>query len=236
MLNMQQNKTYLVVGAGAIGTAIATELAKKGQVHIAGRQATTAPSMVAHPLANWSEESLSKLAERLPSPLAGVFVAVGMLYSENIQPEKALAELDPQALAEVYQANAIVPALCGKYFLPLLDKQTPSFFAALSARVGSVSDNSLGGWYSYRMSKAALNMFIKTASIEVARKNKQATIIGLHPGTVDSALSKPFQRNVPAGKLFTPEHSAQQLVAVLEGLTPEHTGKCFDYSGQEITP
>ena len=111
-----------------------------------------------------------------------------------------------------------------------------SIFAALSARVGSISDNQLGGWYSYRASKAALNMIIKNIAIEISRVNKKAIIVGLHPGTVDSNLSKPFQGNVPYGKLFTPEYSTQKLVEVLKSLTSKQSGKCFAWDGKEILP
>ena len=111
-----------------------------------------------------------------------------------------------------------------------------SIFAALSARVGSISDNQLGGWYAYRASKAALNMIIKTAAIEVRRRNPHAIVVGLHPGTVDSDLSKPFQGNVPEGKLFTPDFAAGKLLTVLEGLAPAQTGRCFGWDGEEILP
>ena len=108
-------------------------------------------------------------------------------------------------MAHLYQINAIGPAMVAKHFLPLLSKRRKAVFAALSARVGSIGDNRLGGWHSYRASKAALNMLIKTMSIELARRNPDALIVGLHPGTVDTPLSEPFQRNVADGKLFTPE-------------------------------
>ena len=126
--------------------------------------------------------------------------------------------------------------MIAKYFLPKLNREKRSIFAALSARVGSISDNQLGGWYSYRASKAALNMVIKNIAIEISRFNKKAIIVGLHPGTVDSNLSKPFQVNVPYGKLFTPEFSTQKLVEVLRSLTSKQSGKCFAWDGQEILP
>jgi NAD(P)-dependent dehydrogenase (short-subunit alcohol dehydrogenase family) len=121
-----------------------------------------------------------------------------------------------------------------KHFASLFDPEKSSIFAALSARVGSISDNHLGGWYGYRASKAALNMLLKTASIEYHRTHKSLIIAGLHPGTVDSKLSKPFQANVPKEQLFTPEFAAQQLLQVLGNLTPEDSGNCFDWSGEKI--
>ena len=107
-------------------------------------------------------------------------------------------------------------------------------FAAISARVGSISDNRLGGWYSYRASKAALNMLLKTAAIELGRTRKELVVLGLHPGTVDTGLSKPFQSNVSEGKLFTPEQSAQYLLEVIDGVTPEHSGSVLAWDAQTV--
>ncbi|MEM8916473.1 MAG: C-factor, partial [Pseudomonadota bacterium] len=121
-----------------------------------------------------------------------------------------------------------------KHFLPLLARQRKAVFAPISARVGSISDNQLGGWHSYRASKAALNMVLKTLSIELAVKNPGAVCVGLHPGTVDTGLSEPFQRGVAEGKLFTPTKSARHLLTVLDGLGPEETGHSFAWDGQRI--
>ncbi|QWU99638.1 SDR family NAD(P)-dependent oxidoreductase [Francisella salimarina] len=165
-----------------------------------------------------------------------IFVATGILHTSEIKPEKALRELSADKFIELFKANTIFPALVAKHFIPKLVKDTKSIFAAISARVGSISDNQLGGWYAYRASKAALNMFIKTASIETKRVNPNAVIVGLHPGTVDSHLSEPFQARVPQGKLFTPEYSASKLVEVLDGLKVEDSGKCFAWDGKEIIP
>jgi NAD(P)-dependent dehydrogenase (short-subunit alcohol dehydrogenase family) len=126
------------------------------------------------------------------------------------------------------------PALVAKHFLPLLPRQGRSVFAALSARVGSIGDNRLGGWHSYRASKAALNMLIKNASIELARTRPDAVIVGLHPGTVDTGLSKPFQRGVAHNKLFTPEYCAERLIAVTDGLTRDDTGHVFAWDGARV--
>ncbi|MDC0037014.1 short-chain dehydrogenase, partial [bacterium] len=121
-----------------------------------------------------------------------------------------------------------------KHCLNKLDKTKPSIFAALSARVGSIEDNKLGGWYAYRMSKTALNMFIKTASIEIKRQNPNAIVVGLHPGTVDSPLSKPFQKNIKPEKLFTPEFSANKLIQVMHSLNINDSGKIFAWDGKQI--
>lgn len=240
MMQMPQKSLehVLVIGGGAIGCALAEQLTQTGaKVTLASRQTPQLENIKTTQVKDWSEQSLETLAATFET-LSGVVVATGLLHdAENgITPEKALGDLTSATMAQVLQANTIFPALCGKVFLPKLDKNAPSFFAALSARVGSISDNQLGGWYSYRMSKAALNMFIKTASIEVARKNKTAVVFGLHPGTVESQLSAPFQRNVPAGKLFTPAYSAAAMAEVILTRTPEHTGRCFDYAGEEVLP
>jgi len=137
---------------------------------------------------------------------------------------------------KIFAANTIFPALVAKHFIHKLNTKSKTIFTSISARVGSISDNHLGGWYAYRMSKAALNMFIKTAGIETARTNKNAVIVGIHPGTVDSELSKPFQARVPDGKLFTPEYSAEKLIEVLQNLTISDTGKCFAWDSKEIQP
>lgn len=163
-----------------------------------------------------------------------VIVTTGTLHSDSYFPEKSLSQLTQSALESVYHTNTIVPALIMQRMVPLLDKNVPAVFAALSARVGSISDNRLGGWYAYRASKAALNMLIKTAAIETARRNKRAAIVGLHPGTVASALSKPFLKNVPDLKRFTPSQSATYLAAVLEGLNSNNTGKVLAWDGSEI--
>ena len=130
--------------------------------------------------------------------------------------------------------NATGPALFAKHFLPLLARDRKAAFAALSARVGSISDNALGGWYAYRASKAALNMLIRSLSIELARRSPQALCVGLHPGTVDTPLSVPFRGAVPDGQLFSPDHAAVCLLDVLDGLSPLDTGGVFDWAGQSV--
>lgn len=189
---------------------------------------------------DYSDEStIEKAAKDVYEKLGAinlVFVATGILHTFEIKPEKALKELSADKFIELFKANTIFPALVAKHFIPKLAKDTKSVFAAISARVGSISDNQLGGWYAYRASKAALNMFIKTASIETKRVNPSAIIVGLHPGTVDSHLSKPFQARVAEGKLFTSEYSASKLIEVLDGLKADDSGKCFAWDGKEIIP
>ena len=182
------------------------------------------------------EKSIQKAAQSIEGECHLILVATGVLQGEGFQPEKGLRDLTQDNLQNIMNVNFVGPALIGKCFLSLLPKNSKSVFAVLSARVGSISDNQLGGWYSYRASKAALNMFVKTASIEVARKSKQAVLIGLHPGTVETSLSEPFKNNVPNGKLFTPEYSAKSMLDVIDQIDSRLTGRLLAYDGQEIQP
>lgn len=185
-----------------------------------------------------NEDSIAEAANLASQngPLDLVIVANGILHDADIMPEKSLKELSAEKFHHIFQANAVVPAIIAKHFLPKLNKENIAIFAVLSARVGSISENHLGGWYAYRASKAALNMIIKNASIEIARTYKQAIIVGLHPGAVDSPLSRPFHKNLPNNTLFTAEESVEKLLAVLEMLTPDKSGRCFAWDGEEILP
>ncbi len=184
------------------------------------------------------EASIAAAAARIaagPAPSL-VIVASGLLHDGEHGPEKTYRDLDPTWLARTIAVNAIGPALVAKHVLPLMPRQGRSLFAILSARVGSISDNRLGGWYGYRMAKAAANQLVRTLAIEEKRRNDRAIVVGLHPGTVDTALSKPFQGNVRPGTLFTPDRAASQLLEVLDGLKVPDSGKLFDYEGKEIAP
>lgn len=165
-----------------------------------------------------------------------VIVATGLLHADDNGPEKSLKDFDPAWLARNFAVNAIGPAIVAKHFLPLMPRTGKSVFAALSARVGSISDNKLGGWYGYRASKAALNMLVRTLAIEDKRRNDRGIVVALHPGTVDTALSRPFQGNVQPGRLFDTERAALQLLDVIEELRPPDSGKIFDFEGIEIAP
>ncbi len=163
-----------------------------------------------------------------------VVVATGLLHDADHGPEKALRDLDPVWLARQYAVNAIGPALVAKHFLPIMPRTGRSVFAALSARVGSISDNRLGGWYGYRASKAALNQLIRTLAVEDKRRNDRGIVVALHPGTVDTRLSKPFQQS--GRDLFQPGRAAVQLLDVLDALKPGDSGKLFAWDGTEIAP
>lgn len=184
------------------------------------------------------EASIASAADRVASdgPVHLVFVATGVLQQdETLRPEKSWNAQSPGAYARAFAINAIGPALIGKHFLGLLAKQDKSVFAALSARVGSISDNRLGGWHAYRASKAALNMIVRNFALELAVKNKRAIAVTLHPGTVDTGLSAPFQKGVAVGKLFTSEFAADCLLGVVDELTSAQSGKLIAWDGAEIS-
>jgi NAD(P)-dependent dehydrogenase (short-subunit alcohol dehydrogenase family) len=164
-----------------------------------------------------------------------VIVATGILHrGDAIHPEKSLRDIDADAMSEVFRINTVGPARVARYFLPRMRRDAKSVFAALSARVGSIGDNRLGGWVSYRSSKAALNMMLKTLSIEHSRRFPESVIAGLHPGTVDTQLSAPFQRRVPEGKLFTPSKSVRHMLSVIDSLVPADSGGVFAWDGSRI--
>jgi len=164
-----------------------------------------------------------------------VIVASGVLtLNDGTGPERTYKRLDLDAMRKVFEINTFGPAMIAKHVLPLMPRDRAFTFAAISARVGSISDNGLGGWHSYRASKAALNMLLKNFALETGRTHDDGVVVGLHPGTVDSALSEPFQSNLPDGQLTSPAKAADDLLAVLAGLTSEDSGKVFDYSGAEV--
>jgi NAD(P)-dependent dehydrogenase (short-subunit alcohol dehydrogenase family) len=235
-----------VIGAsGGIGRALTTGLA--GSSSVARIMATSRSGVVPECVkvqpqrVDLEDEATiaraAVAASAVGRPVDLVIVASGILHDgDRLRPEKTWRALDGAALEQVYRVNAVGPALVAKHFLPLLARDRKSVFAVLSARVGSISDNQLGGWHSYRASKAALNMLLQTFAIELARRNPRAICVGLHPGTVDTRLSGPFQENVPEDKLFTPNFAALRLLDVLDRLTPEDSGKVFAWNGQVIPP
>ncbi|HBX37513.1 MAG TPA: short-chain dehydrogenase [Pseudohongiella sp.] len=228
---------------GTIGSEFTRALSShypEATIHAFSRrpQDSAAQNITTHQLDYLDEAALKNAAKEVSeqAPLDLVIVATGILHTDEIMPEKSLRDLSADKFMQLYQANTIVPALIAKYFVPILNKQQTVLFAALSARVGSISDNHLGGWYSYRASKAALNMIIRNVAIETRRTNKNAIVCALHPGTVDSALSEPFQKNVPEDKLFTAEFSVSQLLQVIDKLSTDDSGKVFAWDGSEIQP
>jgi NAD(P)-dependent dehydrogenase (short-subunit alcohol dehydrogenase family) len=225
-------QTAIIVGAnGGIGAALAAELAQRGEVFALSRSSKPAIELLDE---SSISDAASELAQSGVSPRL-IVVATGVLHKDGKGPEKALRELDPEWMIESYRLNAIGPALIAKHFLPLMPRQGRICFAVLSARVGSISDNNLGGWHSYRASKAALNMLVRNISLEWQRKNPQAIIVGLHPGTVETPLSGPFKGN-PAHERFAPDKAAGRLLDVLDALNPEQSGQLFTYDGAVIAP
>lgn len=181
---------------------------------------------------------IDALAERLATEvdrLDLVINAAGLLHDpQGLTPEKSLQQLELSALQRSFALNAFAPALLLRALLPLLRREQPAVYASLSARVGSIGDNRLGGWYSYRAAKAAQNQLLRTASIELRRLAPQLCVVMLHPGTVDTPLSAPFQRGVPADRLFAPERAADQLLDVLGGLGPGDSGRFIAWDGSDV--
>ncbi len=159
---------------------------------------------------------------------------VGLLHDGDFQPEKSLRSLNKDQLLRYFEVNAIGAGLLAKHLMGILRHKEPSTFAAVSAKVGSIGDNRLGGWYGYRASKAALNMLMKTTALEYERRCPNTRVVMLHPGTTDTQLSEPFQRNVPPEKLFPVERTVRQLLDILSQLKPGETGKFFSWDGTEL--
>lgn len=231
-----------VVGAsGGIGAALVTILARDpryGTVHALSRrgEGSSDGRLRAGVIDVTDEASVQAAAAGTPGPLRLVVVATGLLHRPGLDPEKSYRALDPAAMAEAFRVNTIGPALVAKHFLPLMAPRGRTVFAALSARVGSIGDNRLGGWHGYRASKAALNMILRNLALETVRRNPEALCIGLHPGTVDTALSRPFQGHVPEGRLFTPAQAAERLVAVIDRCGPADNGRVLAWDGALVPP
>ncbi|MDQ7733137.1 SDR family NAD(P)-dependent oxidoreductase [Halomonas sp. SpR1] len=235
--------TALVIGAsGGIGSAVIQQLLSSSQVgHIIA--VSRQPSRIDNPrlthlmLDVSQEQDRHALKKELAAqPIHFFFNAIGILHDDTQQlfPEKHLDQLSEENLAKTMYINAFVPILLLAALKDSFKGSHPAVIASLSARVGSIEDNQLGGWYSYRASKAAHNMLFKTASIELKRLNKQSTVLCLHPGTTDTALSKPFQARVSDDKLFTPAFVAEQLLAVIAQRTPDDSGTFWAWDSKPI--
>ena len=224
--------TALIIGAsGGIGAALASALHEQGkyvQVICCGRSSPIRLDLC-------DEASIADTAEQLRTTvgtLSLVINATGVLSAQDCVVEKSWRQIDAVSMARVFAINTIGPALLIKHFAPLLSKATVSKMIFLSARVGSIGDNQLGGWYSYRASKAALNQLVRTAAIELKRSHPEAICIALHPGTVDTGLTKPFVK--AAKQPQTPALAAQRLLAVIDGLQAEQSGGFFDHLGTPV--
>ena len=226
-----EDQAAVVIGAsGGIGAAVASLLNTSGRfavVHALSRSGTGFDLE--------DEAAIAAAAAQVaqgPAPTL-VFIATGVLH-HGFEPERSYRALTAEHMMRDYRANAIGPALVAKHFLPLTPRDRRAVFAALSARVGSIGDNRLGGWHSYRASKAALNMVLRNLAVELGRTHPKAVVAGLHPGTVDTGLSAPFQRGVKPEKLFTADHSAARLLAVIDDLSPADSGGVFAWDGARI--
>ena len=184
-----------------------------------------------------NDEDLQRLAKNIrvnqDSP-DFVINAAGILHEGALQPEKSLNQCKQQTLGRVFQVNSIGPLMLARAMLPLMPKARPGHFAVLSAMVGSIGDNRLGGWYGYRASKAALNQFMKTLAVECCRSHPQLCITSIHPGTTDSDLSRPFQANVKPGKLYTPTQSADRILRVVNAGQAQDSGRFVNWDGRQI--
>ncbi len=225
-------KAIIIGATGGIGAALADGLEARGAIVTRLSRSSDPPIDLA------SDPSIAAAAAALSdtAPFDLIFLATGILHGDGLAPEKSYRQLEGPALEQIFRINSIGPALVARHFLPLLSPSGRAIFAVLSARVGSIGDNRLGGWFGYRASKAALNQIVKTLAIELARTRPETIAVALHPGTVDTALSAPFQRGLAEGQLLTPQASAAALLEVLDRLDPADSGGCFDWRGARIAP
>lgn len=230
---MDQAQAIVVGASGAIGGAFADALEGRGAGQVA-RLSRHGP--ITLDLADGQSIADAVAAIGPLDQVSHVLVATGILHDTANSPEKTMRNFDHNWFARQFAVNATGPALLLGLLLPQLSRKLPVRVGVLSARVGSISDNRLGGWYGYRASKAALNQLIRTMAIEWARTHPQAVLAALHPGTVSSALSAPFTQRTDAASIGKPADRAGQLLDVLDSLQPSQSGRFFDYAGREIMP
>lgn len=250
--NQEINSNALIVGASqGIGLGFVKELLKRqdfSHIYATYRSQESARELLnlaqIYPLqltslqVDLTEESqLIEKVELIKSQITQLHLVincVGILHEKGLQPEKSLRQINTDKLLQYFQINSIGSLLLAKHLLPLLRHDRPSILATISAKLGSIGDNRLGGWYGYRASKAALNMFMRTVAIEYARTTPKTIVVMLHPGTTDTRLSKPFQKNVPPEKLFSVERTVNQLLSVIANLTETDTGQFFSWDGTRL--
>jgi len=246
---MTDRRTALVVGAsGGIGLAIARQLLQEPgiqRVYATYRQPNNATALLAidddrlHALKVdiTSADDLQSLAANIRADQSHpdfVINCAGLLHEDALQPEKSLNQCKQDALTRLFQVNSIAPLMLARAILPLMPKNRAGHFAVLSAMVGSIGDNRLGGWYGYRASKAALNQLMKTLAVECHRSHPQLCITAIHPGTTDTELSRPFQANVKPEKLYNPIQSAERILRVVSAGRPEDSGRFVNWDGRLI--
>lgn len=250
--NTLNSANALIIGASqGIGLGFVKKLladSRINKVYATYRQLESAQELIA--LKNQYADKLSclsvditeesQIAAAISEIQAGVnklhlvINCVGILHDDTFQPEKSLRQINSQNLLRYFQVNSIASILLAKHLLPLFRHSEPSVFASISAKLASIGDNKIGGWYGYRASKTALNMFMRTAAIEYGRSSPHTLIVTLHPGTTDTQLSRPFQKNVPPEKLFSIEHCVEQLLTVIEQLKEGDSGEFFSWDGNKL--
>jgi NAD(P)-dependent dehydrogenase (short-subunit alcohol dehydrogenase family) len=220
-----------------INKIYATYRQKNNAVSLINLQSKHPDKLSCLPVDITDEQQIYELVRQIQSETKEIHLVincVGILHTSQIYPEKSLKHINSDNLLYYFQVNAIAYVLWAKHLLPLFKHSQQSIFACLSAKVGSISDNRLGGWYGYRASKAALNMFIKNVAIEYTRVSPQTIVVALHPGTTDTNLSRPFQKNVPPEKLFSVERCVNQLLEVINSLTLNNSGDFLAWDGEKL--
>lgn len=237
---------YLIIGgSGGLGQSLlahyATELAqgnldKLSAISRQPKPANLDARVTWHQVSGdlFSYQQVFAQLEADNSVLHGVVSTIGWLHQDDWQPERRIEALDETQLNAYFAVNATLPIMLLQGLKPLLAKKEPAFVAQLGAKVGSISDNQLGGWYGYRASKAALNMLFKTAAIEFKRTHKKLSLAVIHPGTTDTELSKPFQQRIKDGKLYSAEQSAQRIAKVINSLKPADSGGFWFWDGTAL--
>ncbi|MGQ4277560.1 SDR family NAD(P)-dependent oxidoreductase [Pseudidiomarina sp. E22-M8] len=236
-MNTEKQSHVLIIGAsGGVGQALVEYYLTVGWRVTAwsrSRLSITHDALSCVQVQGYHPEQVADAVASL-ADLSGVISTLGVLHNAEFMPEKHLGAVNAEQLEASFQVNTILPILLLQQLVPKLPRKAPAFWLQLSAKVGSITDNYLGGWYSYRASKAALNMLLKTAAIELARSHKQLVIAAMHPGTTDTGLSKPFQDRLPADKLYSPAQSAARIAAVVEKLATGDSGKLLHWDGTEL--
>jgi NAD(P)-dependent dehydrogenase (short-subunit alcohol dehydrogenase family) len=231
----------VITGAsGGIGAALVDRLAGRRNVDVViATHHRSKPPAIEHPNISWHQLDLTDEAaiRDWAAQVGGIdwlINTAGMLHTAAQGPEKTIRHIDPAFFMQSMSINALPSLLLAKHLQAGFRHGRPAVFATVSAKVGSIEDNRLGGWYSYRASKAALNMCLKTLAIEWRRSLPNVVVAALHPGTTDTALSRPFQRNVPPAQLFTPEQTVTHLLKVLDNLEPAQSGQFLAFDGEQL--
>ena len=235
----QKQKIAIFGANGSIGQALCAHYQKESNVYAFTRNDFDINNSGLEKilLDDYKEETLLQSASKFENDFFNkIIVCIGILHDKNFMPEKRIEDFSSDQFIETIRINTLIPTLIAKVFYKKLKKKDKSSLAFLSARVGSITDNRSGGWYSYRASKAALNMIVKNLSIELGRYNRELSVIGLHPGTVDSHLSQPFQKNLEDSKIFSADFSVLKLSSVIDSLDIKDSGKCIAWDGEEILP